>query len=110
MYCAKQHLFYYHPILPLAETASVFSEMIITDKLLAETTETLARQSLLTHKLEDMFATSHRQNMFSFLNLPAVDLPVTDWLTQRVVSLPIHTELDQEQLDYIIYHVNSFVK
>ena len=52
---------------------------------------------------------AHRQNMFSFLNLPAVDLPVTDWLTQRVVSLPIHTELDQEQLDYIVDHVNNFV-
>ncbi len=53
---------------------------------------------------------AHRQNMFSFLNLPAVDLPVTDWLTQRVISLPIHTELDQEQLDFIIDHVNSFTK
>jgi len=53
---------------------------------------------------------AHRQNMFSFLNLPAVDLTVTDWLTQRVISLPIHTELDQEQLDCIVYNVNSFVK
>ena len=52
---------------------------------------------------------AHRQNMFSFLNLPAVDLPVTDWLTHRVVSLPIHSELDQEQLDFIVHHVNSFV-
>jgi UDP-2-acetamido-2-deoxy-ribo-hexuluronate aminotransferase len=53
---------------------------------------------------------AHRQNMFSFLNLPAVDLPVTDWLTQHVVSLPIHTELDNEQLDFIVNYVNSFVK
>ncbi len=53
---------------------------------------------------------AHRQNMFSFLNLPAVDLPVTDWLTQRVVSLPIHTELDRDQLDFIVNHVNTFVK
>jgi dTDP-4-amino-4,6-dideoxygalactose transaminase len=53
---------------------------------------------------------AHRQKMFSFLNLPTVDLPVTDWLTQRVVSLPIHTELDLEQLEYIVDHVNSFVK
>ncbi len=53
---------------------------------------------------------AHRQNMFSFLNLPAVDLPVTDWLTQRVISLPIHTELDQDQLNFIVGHVNTFVK
>lgn len=51
---------------------------------------------------------AHKQKMFSFLNLPQADLPTTDWLTERVISLPIHTELDQEQLDYIIEHVNYF--
>lgn len=53
---------------------------------------------------------AHRQKMFSFLNLPKVDLPVTDWLTERVVSLPMHTELDKEQLDYITDKVNYFTK
>ena len=53
---------------------------------------------------------AHRQKMFSFLNLPEVDLPVTDWLTQRVISLPIHTEMDQEQLEHIVKHVNNLVK
>lgn len=53
---------------------------------------------------------AHRQQMFSFLNLPEVDLPITDWLTHRVISLPIHTEMDQEQLDQIVYHVNNLVK
>ena len=53
---------------------------------------------------------AHRQKMFSFLNLPEVDLPITDWLTQRVISLPIHTEMDQEQLEYIVKHVNNLVK
>lgn len=52
---------------------------------------------------------AHRQKMFSFLNLPAVDLPVTDWLTERVVSLPMHTELDQEQLEFITTHVLKFI-
>lgn len=51
---------------------------------------------------------AHRQKMFSFLNLPSVDLPVTDLLTGKVISLPIHTELDQEQLDHIIHHVINF--
>lgn len=52
---------------------------------------------------------AHKQKMFSFLNLPDVDLPITDQLTQKVISLPIHTELDQEQLDFIIQHVLKFV-
>lgn len=53
---------------------------------------------------------AHRQKMFSFLNLPDVELPVTDWLTHRVISLPIHTELDHEQLAHIVNHVNNLVK
>lgn len=53
---------------------------------------------------------AHKQKMFSFLNLPAFDLPVTDRLTERVVSLPMHTELDKEQLDYITDKVNYFTK
>ncbi len=53
---------------------------------------------------------AHRQKMFSFLGLSEFDLPVTDWLTQRVVSLPIHTEMDRDQMEYITHHVNEFVK
>ena len=52
---------------------------------------------------------AHRQKMFAFLNLPEVELPVTDWLTYRVVSLPIHTELDKEQLEHITHHVNTYL-
>jgi len=52
---------------------------------------------------------AHKQKMFSFLNLPDVNLPVTDWLTERVVSLPMHTELDQEQLEFITTQVLKFV-
>ena len=52
---------------------------------------------------------AHKQKMFSFLDLPEVDLPVTDWLTHRVVSLPIHSELDNDQLEYITTHVLNFV-
>lgn len=52
---------------------------------------------------------AHRQKMFSFLELPEVHLPVTDWLTQRVISLPIHSELDQEQLHFIVDQVNTLL-
>ena len=52
---------------------------------------------------------AHKQLMFSFLELPEVNLPVTDWLTERVVSLPIHTEMDHEQIDYITTHVLHFI-
>ena len=52
---------------------------------------------------------SHQQKMFASLGLPEVDLPVTDNLTSRVLSLPMHTELTQEQLHYITSSVLEFI-
>ena len=51
----------------------------------------------------------HRQKMFGLSGNLLPVLPVTDWLTERVVSLPIHTELDQEQLSAITKAVLDFV-
>lgn len=65
IFSEKQTLTNYHPVLPMAETASIFSEMIITDLLLKEETDKSSKIALLTDKLEDIFASSHRQNMFS---------------------------------------------
>ena len=62
---SKQTLTNYHPILPLAETASVFCEMIVTDLMKKKLTDNQTKIVLLSEKLEDIFATSHRQNMFS---------------------------------------------
>ena len=50
----------------------------------------------------------HKQQMFAAFNADQQLLPVTDWLTDRVISLPIHTELDKEQQDYIISKVKEF--
>lgn len=61
----------YHAILPLCETASVFCEMLLTDYIREVETEKSAKIALLTGVLEDMFATSHRQNMFSCFEMKA---------------------------------------
>jgi dTDP-4-amino-4,6-dideoxygalactose transaminase len=52
----------------------------------------------------------HRQKMFEHFNTGAVPMPVTDWLTERVISLPIHTELDEEQLQFITSKVLEYLK
>jgi dTDP-4-amino-4,6-dideoxygalactose transaminase len=51
----------------------------------------------------------HRQQMFGSAGNSNLNLPVTDWLTGRVISLPMHTELDEEQLKYITTNVLDFV-
>ncbi len=52
----------------------------------------------------------HLQKMFGNQNNESLDLPVTNALTPCVCSLPIHTEMDAEQLAYIVEGVKSFFK
>jgi UDP-2-acetamido-2-deoxy-ribo-hexuluronate aminotransferase len=52
---------------------------------------------------------AHRQHMFASFQSGLQKLEVTDWLTERVISLPMHTELDDEQLDFICRTVLEFL-
>jgi len=52
---------------------------------------------------------AHRQQMFASSGGASYELPVTDWLTERVVSLPMHTELDEEQLRFISSSVLEYI-
>lgn len=51
----------------------------------------------------------HKQKMFAQFASDALVMPITDWLTQRVISLPIHTELEDEQIDFITTTVLKFI-
>lgn len=51
---------------------------------------------------------AHRQRMFSAFGSESLELPITDYLTERVISLPMHTEMKQDQRDYIVSSVQSF--
>jgi len=53
---------------------------------------------------------AHKQKMFSHFGSGDVHLPKTDWLTERVISLPMHTELDVVQQEFIINAVLDFIK
>ncbi|MET7000265.1 DegT/DnrJ/EryC1/StrS family aminotransferase [Chitinophaga defluvii] len=53
---------------------------------------------------------AHQQKMFANFGGAAFHLPNTDALTTKVISLPIHTEMDRDQLDHIIASVKSFIK
>ena len=53
---------------------------------------------------------AHRQQMFAQFGSASADLPVTDWLTQRVLSLPIHTEMTEDQMQFVADQVLNFLK
>jgi dTDP-4-amino-4,6-dideoxygalactose transaminase len=44
---------------------------------------------------------AHKQKMFDHFKIDC-SLPVTDSLTTQVLSLPMHTELEEEQINFII--------
>ncbi len=52
---------------------------------------------------------AHKQQMFADFGGSDFNLEKTDWLTHRVVSLPMHTELDEEQLKFISEKVLEFI-
>ena len=51
----------------------------------------------------------HKQKMFSQFKVDSLEMPVTDWLTERVISLPIHTEMENEQLTFISSKVLEYI-
>ena len=53
-----------HSTLPLAETASVFAEMVMNEQLLAEEKDPLVRREILAASVDDIYATVLRQAFF----------------------------------------------
>lgn len=51
-----------------------------------------------------------RQKAYESYNFPENGYPVTERLSQEVISLPMHTELDNEQLEHITSSVLNFFK
>ena len=76
---AENHsLFTQHACLPLAETASTFGEMTLTDLLLERESDPSVKQDLLFRQLDDAFATILRQVYFALFERQAHEMIVKD--------------------------------
>ncbi len=53
---------------------------------------------------------AHRQKMFESFGSANTILPITDLLTKKVISLPIHTEMTKDQLEKICSTILEFIK
>lgn len=51
----------------------------------------------------------HKQKAYMDDRYKEEDFPVTNQLVQEVISLPMHTELDDDQIDYITKTIKDFV-
>ena len=61
----------FHASLPLAETASVFAEMMLTDRLLKEESDPAVRRDLLAGAIDDAYASVQRQAYFTIFEKEA---------------------------------------
>ena len=50
----------------------------------------------------------HLQEAYAFLSYKKGDFPVSEKLSQTVLSLPMHSGLDEEQLEYIVNKIKEF--
>ena len=53
---------------------------------------------------------AHQQKMFSSIPATFNTMNNTEWLSERVFSLPMHTELNTKQQNYIIDNILNFLK
>ncbi len=80
----------FHSSLPLAETASVFSEMLLIDRLLKEESDAAVRRDILARSVDDAYATVMRQAYFVLFEREAHALikegATTDELADRYLA------------------------
>lgn len=67
-------IFTFHAPLPLAETASVFGELMVTHKLLEQEKNPVLRRHLIAAKLDDYYATIQRQAFFTLFEQEAHEM------------------------------------
>ncbi|MHB8766871.1 MAG: M3 family metallopeptidase, partial [Deferrisomatales bacterium] len=78
---AEQPLLEYSPVLPMAETASVFGELLLQRRLDAEGLDPALRRSLLAERIEDVIATTFRQNLYVDFERDAHGEGARGWLS-----------------------------
>lgn len=84
-----------HASLPLAETASVFGEMLMTDRLLREEPDPLARRELLAAAVDDVYATVLRQAYFVLFEQEAHEAILTGRSVEDVSEMYIGKLVEQ---------------
>jgi oligoendopeptidase F len=86
MLASHHSTFTFHSSLPLAETASTFGEMMLTDRLLAEETDEAVRRDILFKQMDDAFATILRQVYFALFEREAHALVVRNASTDELCT------------------------
>ncbi len=85
----------FHSALPLAETASVFAEMLLTDRLLKEEHDPVVRRDLLVHAIDEAYATVERQAYFTLFERQAHQLIVEGKTAEEISAIYMENLVEQ---------------
>ena len=78
MLASHHSAFTFNSSLPLAETASTFGEMMLTDRLLSEESDEDVRRDILFKQVDDAYATIMRQSYFALFEKQAHEMVVNN--------------------------------
>ena len=93
---AQEHsILTHHSSLPLAETASVFAEMLMTDRLLREEKNPVTRREILATAVDDVYATVLRQACFVRFERVAHEAVLAGASTEDLCDLYMENLRDQ---------------
>lgn len=102
---AEEHsIFTFHSTLPLAETASTFSEMLLTEHLLNEETDLSVRRDLIANALDDAYGSIMRQAYFTIFERQAHEI-IIEGASADEVSAAYMESLREQFGDSV--HVND---
>lgn len=77
----------FHSALPMAETASVFAEMILNERLLHDTDDPAVKRDILARTVDDAYATVMRQAFFAMFEKTAHDAFANNATADEVCEL-----------------------
>jgi len=95
MLAAHHSTFTFHASLPLAETASTFGEMILTDRLLADESDEDVRRDILFKQVDDAYATIMRQSYFALFEKQAHELVAKNASVDELAAAYVETLKEQ---------------
>jgi oligoendopeptidase F len=95
MLAEKHSILTQHASLPLAETASVFGEMLMTDRLLRDEKDPITRREILASSVDDVYATVLRQASFVLFELEAHEAVRTGRSVEELSDLYMSKLADQ---------------
>jgi oligoendopeptidase F len=95
MLASHHSTFTFHSSLPLAETASTFGEMMLTDRLLAEESDEAVRRDILFKQVDDAYATIMRQSYFALFEKEAHEMVVNNASVDELAAAYMENLKDQ---------------